>query len=80
MCYNKIEIATFPDNALHADKNIGTGSSLLYERVTRELCDDATLDFGPKCAKPIREGKSGDFGFESIYNRSPTKRQYSFHA
>ena len=40
LCVNiKMETATFPDNALHADKNIGTGSSPLYERVTRELYD-----------------------------------------
>ena len=67
LCVNiKMETATFPDNALHADKNIGFGSSPLYERVTRDLYDDATQDFGPKCAKPFREGKSGEFGFESI--------------
>ena len=34
---------TFPDNALHDDKNIGTGSSSLYKRVTRELFDILVL-------------------------------------
>ena len=57
-----LKTATFPDNALHDDKNIGTGGSLLHERVTRELYDDATRDFGPKFAQPVREEESGDFG------------------
>ena len=35
-----------PDNALHDDKNIETGSSPLYESVTKDLYDDATRDFG----------------------------------
>ncbi|KAK2563608.1 hypothetical protein P5673_013344 [Acropora cervicornis] len=40
------ETAMFPDNALHQDKSIGTGSSPLYERGTRELYEDASYYFG----------------------------------
>ena len=57
---------TFPDNTLHDDKNIGTGSSPLYKRVTRELFDILTLSaLSLGCY-----GESGDFGHESVYNRS----------